>query len=108
PAARAAVAHSAGGWHHLDGHRRRDRWRDHRHDPGALDRTRYGSGGTRRQGRRGAPPLGRLEGKVLRDGTYREIDVEEVVPGDIMRVRAGDIIPADALVIETKAFTAGE
>ena len=49
-----------------------------------------------------------LKAEVLRDGTYREIYVEEVVPGDIMRVRAGDIIPADALVIESKAFTAGE
>ena len=30
------------------------------------------------------------------------------MPGDILRVRAGDIIPADALVLESTAFTASE
>ena len=49
-----------------------------------------------------------LKAEVRRDGSYREIDVEAVVPGDVMRVRAGDIIPADALILESKAFTAGE
>ncbi|UFZ03661.1 magnesium-translocating P-type ATPase [Bradyrhizobium ontarionense] len=49
-----------------------------------------------------------LKAEVKRDGTYREIDVETVVPGDILRVRAGDIVPADALIIECTAFTAGE
>ena len=37
-----------------------------------------------------------------------QIEVDQVVPGDILRVRAGDIIPADALVLESTAFTAGE
>lgn len=49
-----------------------------------------------------------LKAEVKRDGTYCEIDVDRVVPGDILRVRAGDIVPADALIIESKAFTAGE
>lgn len=49
-----------------------------------------------------------MKAEVRRDGTYREIDVETVVPGDILRVRAGDIVPADALIIECTAFTAGE
>jgi Mg2+-importing ATPase len=49
-----------------------------------------------------------LKAEVKRDGAYREIDVDLVVPGDIVRVRAGDIVPADALVLESKAFTAGE
>ncbi|WP_316196898.1 magnesium-translocating P-type ATPase [Bradyrhizobium sp. SZCCHNS3053] len=49
-----------------------------------------------------------LKAEVKRDGAYRQIDVEAVVPGDILRVRAGDIVPADALIIESKAFTAGE
>ncbi|MGJ5178616.1 magnesium-translocating P-type ATPase [Bradyrhizobium oligotrophicum] len=49
-----------------------------------------------------------LKAEVKRDGAYREIDVDAVVPGDIMRVRAGDIVPADALIITCKAFTAGE
>jgi Ca2+-transporting ATPase len=34
--------------------------------------------------------------KVLRDGTEREINAEEVVPGDVIVIEAGDKIPADA------------
>ncbi|HEY0269539.1 MAG TPA: magnesium-translocating P-type ATPase [Sphingomonas sp.] len=49
-----------------------------------------------------------LKADVLRDGHFVEVGVETVVPGDIVRVRAGDIIAADALVIETSAFTANE
>ncbi|BAM92092.1 putative magnesium-translocating P-type ATPase [Bradyrhizobium oligotrophicum S58] len=49
-----------------------------------------------------------LKAEVKRNGAYCEIDVDAVVPGDIMRVRAGDIVPADALIIECKAFTTGE
>ncbi|MBR0717637.1 magnesium-translocating P-type ATPase [Bradyrhizobium liaoningense] len=49
-----------------------------------------------------------LKAEVRRDGTFCEVDVEHVVPGDILRIRAGDIIPADALILESTAFTAGE
>ena len=49
-----------------------------------------------------------LKANVLRDGHFAEIGVEAVVPGDILRVTAGDIIAADALIIETNAFTANE
>nr|WP_272904298.1 magnesium-translocating P-type ATPase [Xanthobacter agilis] len=49
-----------------------------------------------------------LKAEVRRDGAFREIEVDHVVPGDILRVRAGDIIPADALILESRAFTAGE
>ena len=49
-----------------------------------------------------------LKAEVKRDGVFREIEVEKVVPGDILRVRAGDIIPADALILDCTAFTAGE
>jgi Mg2+-importing ATPase len=49
-----------------------------------------------------------LKAEVRRDGAFREVDVDRVVPGDILRVRAGDIIPADALILESTAFTAGE
>lgn len=37
---------------------------------------------------------------VLRDGTAQPIPVEQVVPGDIVLLSAGSLIPADALVIE--------
>jgi len=49
-----------------------------------------------------------LKAEVKRSGTFREIFVDKIVPGDILRVRAGDIIPADALILESTAFTAGE
>ena len=39
-----------------------------------------------------------LTAEVRRDGAYRQVPVGEVVPGDLIRVRAGDIIPADGLV----------
>jgi Mg2+-importing ATPase len=46
--------------------------------------------------------------EVRRDGVFVDVEVEHVVPGDLLRIRAGDIIPADALVLESTAFTAGE
>ncbi|WP_199084359.1 magnesium-translocating P-type ATPase [Bosea sp. ASV33] len=49
-----------------------------------------------------------LKAEVKRDGAFVQIDVNEVVPGDLLRIRAGDIIPADALILESSAFTAGE
>jgi H+-transporting ATPase len=33
--------------------------------------------------------------RVLRDSTWREIPAKELVPGDIVRVRLGDTVPAD-------------
>lgn len=38
--------------------------------------------------------------RVLRDGRWREIEARELVPGDIVRVRLGVIIPADIKLIE--------
>jgi P-type Mg2+ transporter len=49
-----------------------------------------------------------LKTEVKRDGKFRPVAVEVVVPGDILRVRAGDIIPADALLLASTACTAGE
>src|SRR3984893_7650819 len=45
---------------------------------------------------------------LRRSVALKEMEVEGVVPGDLLRVRAGDIIPADALILECNAFTAGE
>ncbi|MEM4054748.1 MAG: magnesium-translocating P-type ATPase [Desulfurococcaceae archaeon] len=39
---------------------------------------------------------------VLRDGTRREVRLAEIVPGDIIFLSAGDIVPADARVISAK------
>jgi H+-transporting ATPase len=41
-----------------------------------------------------------LKARVLRDGQWGEIDAAELVPGDVIRLRLGDIIPADAKLIE--------
>jgi Mg2+-importing ATPase len=49
-----------------------------------------------------------LKAEVKRDGAFGEVAVETLVPGDVIRVRAGDIIPADALLLEGSAFTANE
>ena len=38
---------------------------------------------------------------VMRDGTFASVDAAELVPGDIIEVREGDRIPADARLIET-------
>ena len=41
-----------------------------------------------------------LNARVLRDGAWSVIHSRELVPGDIVRVRLGDIIPADVKLIE--------
>lgn len=41
-----------------------------------------------------------LKTKVKRDGKWTEIDADNLVPGDIIRVRLGDIIPADIILAE--------
>ena len=40
--------------------------------------------------------------KVIRNGKEREIDSVEIVPGDLIVVEGGDIVPADARVIDGK------
>jgi Mg2+-importing ATPase len=39
---------------------------------------------------------------VLRDGVWREIPRREVVPEDLVRLAAGALVPADALLIEAR------
>lgn len=38
--------------------------------------------------------------KVLRDGRWNEQDAAILVPGDIISIKLGDIIPADARLLE--------
>jgi P-type Mg2+ transporter len=45
---------------------------------------------------------------VLRDRKEREIPLREVVPGDIVVLAAGDIIPADARVLQAKDLFIGQ
>ena len=42
-----------------------------------------------------------IKASVLRDASTREIPVEEIVPGDIVILSAGDIVPGDCLVDES-------
>ncbi len=46
--------------------------------------------------------------KVYRDGVLREINAEEVVPGDIFAVEAGDRIPADGKILEASGLMCDE
>jgi H+-transporting ATPase len=41
-----------------------------------------------------------LKSRVRRDGAWQVMEARELVPGDIIRLRAGDIIPADAKLID--------
>ena len=45
-----------------------------------------------------------LRAVVLRDGHEAEILAKEVVPGDIIKLREGDVIPADAKLVGEGAF----
>ena len=40
-----------------------------------------------------------IKASVLRDGKHNEVPVEYVVPGDIIVLRAGDIVPADSRIL---------
>lgn len=41
-----------------------------------------------------------MEARVLRDGEWKLIRSQELVPGDVTRLRAGDLVPADARLID--------
>ncbi len=43
-----------------------------------------------------------IKAAVMRDGSSREIPVEDIVPGDIVVLNAGDVVPGDGLVQESK------
>jgi H+-transporting ATPase len=41
-----------------------------------------------------------LKARILRDGKWQEKSAGELVPGDLIRLRLGDIVPADVKLIE--------
>ncbi|MCX7830438.1 MAG: HAD-IC family P-type ATPase, partial [Acidobacteria bacterium] len=45
---------------------------------------------------------------VVRDGTEKEIKMSEVVPGDIVLLNAGSIVPADIRILSAKDFFVSE
>ncbi|HET9326082.1 MAG TPA: cation-translocating P-type ATPase [Candidatus Eisenbacteria bacterium] len=52
--------------------------------------------------------LARPSARVLRDGVVSRIDPEELVPGDVLEVEAGDLVPADARLISAYGLRAQE
>ena len=41
-----------------------------------------------------------LKSRALRDGKWQEVDAKELVAGDVIRLRLGDVIPADVKLIQ--------
>jgi magnesium-transporting ATPase (P-type) len=48
------------------------------------------------------------EAKVLRDGVWRAVPAEELVPGDVVRLRSGDKVPADLRLSFTQSLRLDE
>ena len=46
--------------------------------------------------------------RVLRDGSMREIDARALVPGDVIQLQRGDVVPADARVIQAAGLSLTE
>jgi P-type Mg2+ transporter len=45
---------------------------------------------------------------VRRDGVITAVPVDQLVPGDVVELRAGDLVPADGVVLECRAAHANE
>ncbi|WP_292731854.1 cation-transporting P-type ATPase, partial [Methanoculleus sp.] len=49
-----------------------------------------------------------IEARALRDGKWQKLPARELVPGDIVRIRLGDVVPADIKLIEGDYLSADE
>lgn len=49
-----------------------------------------------------------LTARVLREGRWLEVPAQELVPGDVVRIRLGDIVPADLKLLEGDYLLADE
>nr|WP_068012805.1 magnesium-translocating P-type ATPase [Rhodoplanes sp. Z2-YC6860] len=49
-----------------------------------------------------------IRADVRRDGKFIPIPVDQVVPGDVVELRAGDLVPADGIVISSRNAHANE
>jgi Mg2+-importing ATPase len=45
---------------------------------------------------------------VMRDGIFKEVRIRMIIPGDIVRLTPGDIVPADGVTLEAKDFFVNE
>ena len=43
-----------------------------------------------------------LTASVVREGAWRDVRRDEVVPGDVVRLAAGDLVPADGRLLESR------
>jgi len=50
----------------------------------------------------------RVDAEVLRDGTWMSLPLADIVPGDIVKLEAGKLIPADGEVLDGKDLSANE
>ena len=46
--------------------------------------------------------------RVLRDGKVHELDPAQLVPGDIILLKTGDLVPADARLLSSESFSVDE
>ena len=44
--------------------------------------------------------------RALRDGTWKELPARELVPGDVIKLAIGNVVPADATLMQDGAFLA--
>jgi Ca2+-transporting ATPase len=49
-----------------------------------------------------------VKAKVHRDGELVELPAEQLVPGDVVSMEAGDVVPADGRLLETATLEVGE
>ena len=49
-----------------------------------------------------------ITARVVRDGRLAEIPAEQLVPGDIVSVEAGDIVPADGRLLRAATLEVAE
>ncbi len=60
------------------------------------------------QGSRALQKLLRIRAAVVRDGETRELDAEEVVPGDIVWLESGNRVPADLRLLTSQGLETDE
>ena len=49
-----------------------------------------------------------IRAKVMRDGQLQEIPAEQLVPGDVVSIEAGDILPADGRLLQAATLEVAE
>ena len=61
-----------------------------------------------RQSMKALQQMDKVMATVIRDGEEKRIDAEQLVPGDIIELEAGDLVPADSRLFEVSELTIDE